>query len=1237
VLSVVSVFKLSARIIVAAAAALGFAASCDLGDYQITDGRPLRPDAVDGGTGGPTPPEVICELGVTACDGRALQLCTDGGTAWATLEVCETVDLCESSSVSTVSACLPPQCGVEQMSCDGNMLRLCNVMRTGWELFDACESPAHCDAGNRQCLPAPCEPGNRRCNVGNLERCNDDRTAWEPLDECETNELCQATLAPPGAVGELLGANQLQTPAANAEGPLACILPVCIPREVRCDVNRLMACNAGQTDLALFEECATPKLCEASITYTGLRGSPRCVRPTCAAGEHRCTETGVLEVCNADRDGYDPIEACIGSPFCNAVAADNGQPGCEDAPCDPREQQCNGAQIQVCTQDQTRFDPVGAPCETRGLCNDDNPLGAFCQAAACQRGPFSGSEFRCQGASLLRCNDQHTGFDGIGTCATPGLCNAALGFAGCQPPVCAPGETRCSGNFVQRCNEQRTGFDNIEQCAAGTCDSFAGRCSDPCTVGTARCNAQGNLEECRNLLTGREITGRCGSPQLCDATARTCRTPPAGCTADGVRRCRQAGATSVLEECTDGRSRFNTLDTCGAGEICDLNDIRCDTCQQGSQATCEGNNLVTCASNGQSELVTPCANGCLSVTDGPDRCRNCAPGSVSCEGRQLVVCRQGNGEEVLDRENCDTGALCQATIAGCTGEACRCETSACDVGERQCNGNQPEVCNAGQTGFVADGPSCGAAGCDEDTGRCFACAVGDVRCSAGQLQGCALDRSGFTLPLGTQRCLSDTGGERSQSCNGSQLIDTRCPNGAPVCVIGGGCQQCSTRPGEFTSECTTTPGGAEARTQCVGGTVQAVACAGDGDCVDAVCEDEGDCNTSSSPRGTRCNRGGGAGVCNGAPSDPACVECLDSTQCSGNRICSINNTCVECIDATRCNDGNDCTTDSCSPAGVCQHPARAGACNGDGVCSGTTCVECDEATDCGNSTECTVFSCSNAGTCQTTVRTGDDCSGGVCAATGACVECDEATDCGNSTECTIFSCSNAGTCQTATGTGACTLPNGATGSCARGECAPAIVCNTGDASCQGTIRLTCNVARTGFDSQDCAPGVCTLDGCVECVDESDCDGDQVCRDNDCVEPDPPTPVACNPATCPFPRRCNLDGLTCATCDNEDDCGSDIIDLASCVIRVCGANDCVQAPRNGECVTGGLPGICSDEICNPVDTGNGNGGGNPGNGGGNPGNGGGNPGNGNQPPGFFCNGICEFVIDAIACPEDCPAP
>src|SRR5688572_10991158 len=238
--------KLSARVFFAAAAVLVFLASCGqlIGDFEVVK----LPNQV---IVEPNGPERICTLGVTRCEGRLLQLCVDEGTAWTTLEPCATADLCESSDVSTVSSYIKPTCGDEQMSCEGAELRLCNPSRTGWEPFATCESAAHCDAGNRQCLAAPCEPGARRCNVGNLERCNDASTAWEPLDTCVTNDLCEQTLAPPAVVGEILTAGQVPAPppASDAEGPISCRQPECVPREVRCDLSRLNACNEGQTDL----------------------------------------------------------------------------------------------------------------------------------------------------------------------------------------------------------------------------------------------------------------------------------------------------------------------------------------------------------------------------------------------------------------------------------------------------------------------------------------------------------------------------------------------------------------------------------------------------------------------------------------------------------------------------------------------------------------------------------------------------------------------------------------------------------------------------------------------------------------------------------------------------------------------------------------------------------------------------------------------------------------------------
>jgi hypothetical protein len=39
--------------------------------------------------------DVVCEDGALRCDGQLLQLCIENGTTWASLEVCETAELCD--------------------------------------------------------------------------------------------------------------------------------------------------------------------------------------------------------------------------------------------------------------------------------------------------------------------------------------------------------------------------------------------------------------------------------------------------------------------------------------------------------------------------------------------------------------------------------------------------------------------------------------------------------------------------------------------------------------------------------------------------------------------------------------------------------------------------------------------------------------------------------------------------------------------------------------------------------------------------------------------------------------------------------------------------------------------------------------------------------------------------------------------------------------------------------------
>jgi hypothetical protein len=1144
---------------------LGFAASCAqlLGDVvidepgseqcsgtRVVDGLgvtrcDLRTDA---GGGDPVKP-VICEQGLTRCYERLLQLCTDGGTAWATLQACASAALCEASDLATVSSCKAPSCSTEQMSCEGNLLRLCNENRTGWEDFATCETAAHCDAGQRQCLPAPCDPGARRCNLGKLERCNDTQTNWEELDECITNELCEETLAGPtsGGLGGGVAdgpAPALLPPGMGDEGPTTCLAPKCLSNEVQCETerpNQLLACVEGQTGFALAEECQTPALCEASITYSGLRGSPRCKSPACAVGEHRCSGK-VLEICNDNRDGFRPIEECTGPPFCNAVAADNGGQGCEDAPCDPGEERCNGAQRERCRDDQTDFDAIGEACDTRDLCIDDNPLSSFCREPVCQRGPLSGTEFRCQGAVLQRCNDQHTGFDTLNTCATAALCNPGLAFAGCVAPACAAGQTRCTGDFLQVCNADRTGFVNLERCAAGTCDGNAGRCADPCVVGSARCNGQGQLEECRDRLIGREITARCLSPQLCDATARSCRQPPAGCTADGVRVCvPQGNGSTLLQVCAGGRSRFDTLDTCTGSERCDPNNIQCDVCDQNGQATCNGTQLVRCAADGQSTLPTTCGSGCQTVANAPDRCRNCVPGNANCQNTELVVCvNRGANDEFLERQACGSTGRCATELAACTsGQPCQCEF--CDAQDVGCDGRFPTRCNAAHTAFerVPNVDCVTADNCNPRAGSCFPCNVGDVSCIGSVLQGCRLDRSGFERVPGATaggiRCTSDNGGVFSQQCNGTNLSERRCPTDICDPNVPGGCAECTASG--FVSVCEDTGDGRVGHTQCVGGVEQVSACAGASNgCQAAACTGAGQCVFSSRERGAGCSRAGNqAGFCDGLQNNPSCVECVDDDVCD---------------------DGNPCTADSCRANGSCGHDPAAGTCTragGPGVCSGGICVAaCTRGQG-----QCNGVVFSRCNDPATGFEEEDRCASEALCTTGGCTDPCVDADCGdvlcNSTGTGCNTCS-ASSCSGEVDLGACQEP-----ACDGLNCVARSFC---------AANQNCNVANNTCVARVCTPNAadCTTDGVFR---RCNADGSGFASETQCATPQLCSQTsgcgtACDPATCGS-AGCNAGRTGCNACNAATTCAN--TPLGPCQRAVCGGMGGLTCQAQNVCLAG----------------------------------------------------------------------
>jgi hypothetical protein len=1026
----------------------GFLLTVGVACTQLFGGERQNTLAPLQGSGGTTPsataplqpgaPAGVCAAGQMRCEGALLQTCSDDLSTWVTVQRCGAAALCQADPAS----CLPATCAPEEMSCSAAVLQKCNAERTGWDVFNTCLSPAHCNSSLRQCLTDACNPGDRRCDRSQtdqspvLEVCRADRSGWDRLDSCVTRELCDQTLTSTGLGGLALGSDgmvQVQAPS-DPSTVVQCNLPSCAVGETRCEGARLQFCSEGRTGWITAEECASEALCQSSIGVLGTSGTPQCLPPACAAGQHRCSETGMLQVCSEDRSNFVDQEQCVGAPFCNAVLADQGQSGCTDAPCEAGLAQCNGAQIQLCRDDRTGLDPVGEPCESAALCNADDPANAFCEEPLCRRGATSGDEFRCEGAQLQRCNESLTVYDTLQTCVTAALCDASQRFDGCRPPVCDPGEFACADGFLQVCNTDRTGFDSLENCGSqAQCDANAGRCADPCEPGSTRCNAgNGDLERCNDRLTGWQPIADCPNVRLCDAENERCLicVPGEFSCADGqLRQCAADGRTFA---------RQNIPPECALDPATNGGGIR----------SCSQNNQV---------VINPCPLGCSQ-----NRCHECFEGQTQCVGNgQIRACVNGffgapsncsdnnfcNGTETCANNRCVGGAPPGCNGFGCQLNRCNnCSGGAC------ANGTQFQTCD---NGLLSTARNCPAGQVCQGGGNClFNCAA--LNCNDGN--PCSNDTCSAQNGCASSNVNNGTSCSDGNACNGSETCQNGSCNrgGAPNCNDGNPCTSDTCNPG---SGCSNPP--VANGTSCA----DANACNGNETCQNGFCNNPADvvcaappacrtvscnaatgaCTPGNAPNGSACTTGGAPGTCSGgtcvATNPCATTTCNQNVVCAGAVTCIPQGGVAQCIPIAS-GPGTACRTAT----------GAAGTCNGTGT--GTAaCIATPVAVCSAGERRCT----------GTTVEICNATRTGFVTDTNACVDADTRISCTSGTP-TPFNCPGALCREPFCSAGVCTTraDNGS-------SCVLAPISN-GLCDAAGTCRPTCQI-------QPCASGsFCTASG-----------------------------------------------------------------------------------------------------------------------------------------------------------------
>ena len=425
----------------------------------------------------------------------------------------------------------------------------------------------------------------------------------------------------------------------------------------------------------------------------------------------------------------------------------------------------------------------------------------------------------------------------------------------------------------------------------------------------------------------------------------------------------------------------------------------------------------------------------------------------------------------------------------------------CDDG-LYCNGAEDCVdgsCVAGTAIDCSDGVDCTDDSCNESTDSCDN-VTNDANCDNGlYCDGAEVCDSVTGCEAGTAvdcddgvACTDDSCNETTDSCD-NVANDDNCDNG----LYCDGDEWC------------------DAASDCQSGT--AVDCDDGVGCTDDSCNETTDScdnvtNDANCDNGAFCD---GTETCDAtldcqSGSDPCpgqlcdestdtCYDCLENADCADGVYCNGEEQCVDGVceagTAVDCDDGVGCTDDSCNETtDSCDNIANDNLCDNGDYCDGAeTCdaaLDCQTgaAVDCDDGVSCTDDSCNESTDSCDNIANDSLCDNGVycdgaevCHITLGC-QSGTAVDCDDGVSCTDDSC------------------NESTDSCDN-------VAN--DANCDNG--LWCDGTETCDAVNDCQAGVepcesgeyCNeeTDTCesVECVEDEDCDDDNACTTDTCVD------------------------------------------------------------------------------------------------------------------------------------------
>ncbi len=422
-----------------------------------------------------------------------------------------------------------------------------------WLSYDSCEDGELCDpeaetAGSCKEIPADCEGRKANesfCDERIRKTCGPTLLTVE-TDDCPSIQHCSLATGPKCAA--------------------------CLPNTYQCDDTVLLECASDLTGFVEKADCADiGKPCSET--------AGDCTEYACSAGQKRCGDNDVLEVCNAERSGFVKDEQC-GAGLC-----DSQNLVCDKCVANSKSCDSGGNQV-VCSADGST--------ETQTACPMDRPI--------------------CSAGNCVQC----TGKD---QCPSGG---------DCSDPV-------CNANFCDL-----DPVDRYEPCTGGYCDGTGScrqclnddHCPDQDDCNTGSCNAS---KQC--IQTANDPGDACNDNggHLCDGNG-SC----VACIPSNLNFCPDVGdcydKTCSGNVC-DQRAKSSGSCNENGGIVCDGNG-RCVECNGpsdcgGGTPVCLNNNCVECTPNPN---PTQCESACSRV---PQYCDSSGfwANANACTGNQY--CEKG--------------------------------------------------------------------------------------------------------------------------------------------------------------------------------------------------------------------------------------------------------------------------------------------------------------------------------------------------------------------------------------------------------------------------------------------------------------------------------------------------------------------------------------------------------------------------------------------------------------------